>query len=235
MMLRLSLLLILSGLSFGAAPRADYCLDLDGASAGAQLQWNGGLQTLDGARQYTIEAWVRPRSQGGGGRGRIMDQQGSSFTFYLSDNGRLGLRPNREAGWQLSEENAVTFWKWQHVAVTYDGKLLRFFVEGKLLSATPVNGELNMTRKPVWIGNGLSEDSTYRGFDGWLDDLRVTAACRWKSNFKVPQRGEYIAPDPATVLYFTFDEGLAYSIALDYSTFNTELPINMPLRRVKSP
>lgn len=235
MILRSVLLLLLASWSYGAAPRVNYCLDLDGKSAGAQLQWVGGLHALDGAQQYTFEAWVRPRSQGGGGRGRILDQQGSSLTFYLSDNGRIGFRPNREAGWQLSEENAVTFWKWQHVAVTSDGKLLRFFVNGKLLSATPVNTTLNITRKPVWIGNGVGEDSTYRGFDGWLDDIRVSAACRWKADFKLPPRGEYEPPVSSTVLYLPFDEGLAHAIALDYSTYNTELPLSAPLKRVKAP
>lgn len=232
---RLVLILLCAGVAMGASPHVNYCLDLDGQTAGAQLQWLGGLYALDGAQQYTFEAWVRPRSQGGGGRGRILDQQGSSLTFYLSDKGRLGFRPNREAGWQLSEENAVSFWKWQHVAVTSDGRLLRFFVDGKLLTATPVNTTLNITRKPVWIGNGVGEDSTYRGFDGWLDELRVSNTCRWKANFAVPKRGVFDPPDSTTVLYLPLDEGFAYPIALDYSTYNNELPLAAPIRRVKAP
>lgn len=223
------------GITFAAQPHPNYCLDLDGKTSGAVLEQIAGIQSLNGASRYTFEAWVRPRSQGGGGRGRILDQEGSSLTFYLSDEGRLGFRPNRESGWQLSEANSISYWKWQHVAVTSDGKLLRFFVNGKLLTAIPTSTTLNITRKPVHIGTGLGDDNTPRGFDGWLDDVRVSDVCRWTKDFIPQQRGEYLAPNASTALYLPFDEGPAHSIALDYSTYNTELRIEEPLRRVKSP
>lgn len=235
MILRL-LFICCASLAAISSPRDhNFCLDLDGKTAGAKIEWLEGLQALNGARQYTFEAWVRPRTQGGGGRGRILDQENSSLTFYLSDEGRIGFRPNRETGWQLSEKNAVSYWKWQHVAVTSDGKLLRFFVNGKLLSATPVDPALSVTRKTLWIGNGVGEDNTNRGFDGWLDDIRVSNVCRWKADFKAPVQGAFNAPDATTILYLTFDEGPAYDLALDYSTYNTELRIASPLVRVKAP
>ncbi|MBK8129935.1 MAG: LamG domain-containing protein [bacterium] len=219
-----------------AEPRpVNYCLDLDGKTAGAKLENAGALFALNGATRYTFEAWVRPRTQGGGGRGRILDQEKSSLTFYLSDEGRIGFRPNRDVGWQLSEVNSVRYWTWQHVAVTADGKLLRFFVNGKLVTAVPVNTILSVNRRPISIGNGLGDDDTPRGFDGWLDDVRVSDVCRWTKEFTPPQRGRYSPPTSATVLYLPFDEGPAYDLALDYSTSNAELRISPPLTRVKAP
>ncbi len=222
-------------IALAAQPHANYCLDLDGKTSGAILGYAAGIQSLNGVSRYTFEAWVRPRTQGGGGRGRILDQEGSSLTFYLSDEGRIGFRANRESGWQLSEANSIKFWKWQHVAVTSDGKLLRFFVDGKLVTAVPTGTTLNITRKPVHIGNGIGEDNTARGFDGWLDEILVSDVCRWTKNFVPPQRGTYMAPSAATALYLPFDEGPAQSVALDYSTYNAEIIITEPLRRVKSP
>ncbi len=221
--------------ALAAQPHANYCLDLDGKSSGAVLDYASGIQSLNGVSRYTFEAWVRPRSQGGGGRGRILDQEGSSLTFYLSDEGRVGFRPNRESGWQLSEANSIKFWKWQHVAVTSDGKLLRFFVDGKLVTAIPTSTTLNITRKPVFVGTGLGEDNTARGFDGWLDEIRVSDVCRWTKDFTLPKRGEYTAPNVSTALYLPFDEGPAQSVALDYSTYNAEIKIVESVRRVKAP
>lgn len=218
-----------------AEPHANYCLDFDGKFSGAVLDFASGFQSLNGVSSYTFEAWVRPRSQGGGGRGRILDQEGSSLTFYLSDEGRVGFRPNRDSGWQLSEANSIQFWKWQHVAVSSDGKFLRFFVDGKLRTAIPTYTTLNITRKPVRIGTGIGEDNTTRGFDGWIDDIRISDICRWTSDFIPPQRGQYTAPNANTVLYLPFDDGLAQSVALDYSTYNGEIKIVEPLRRVRAP
>lgn len=225
----------LSTALFAAPVERNYCLDFDGKTSGAVLQNASAFYSLNGASRYTFEAWVRPRTQGGGGRGRILDQGKSSLTFYLSDEGRIGFRPNRDTGWQLSEQNSVKYWTWQHVAVTADGKLLRFFVNGKLVTAIPVNTTLSVNRKQIQIGNGVGEDDTPRGFDGWLDDLRVSETCRWTKDFTPPQRGKYIAPDATTALYMTFDEGPAHKLALDYTTGNAELLIEPPLVRVTSP
>jgi hypothetical protein len=231
----LLLRLLLCGLAVTQVRGAEYCLDLDGKSAGAQIEHIAGLQELNGAKEYTFEAWVRPRTQGGGGRGRILDQVSSSLTFYLSDEGRLGFRPNREVGWQLSNANSFKYWTWQHVAVTSDGNFLRFFVDGKLLTSTPTNTALVITKKPIHVGNGVGDDNSPRGFDGWLDDVRVSNVCRWKQDFVPSPHNEYVAPNSTTFLYLTFDEGPAYETALDYSTYNAELKIESPLRRVKTP
>jgi len=232
---RFILILFLCGVAVAQQPSVNYCLDLDGKTAGGVIEQIAGLKSLDGATRYTFEAWVRPRTQGGGGRGRILDQVTSSLTFYLSDEGRIGFRPNREVGWQLSNPNSIQFWKWQHVAVTSDGSLLRFFVDGKLLTAIPSNTTLNITRKAVHIGNGVGEDNTQRGFDGWLDEIRVSNVCRWTADFTPPGRSTFISPDASTILYLPFDEGPAYNVALDYTTYNAEMKIEKPLLRVRTP
>lgn len=182
--------ILLFDLAFAQHRSLNYCLDFDGKSADGRIERTVGLQSLNGAKNYTFEAWVRPRTQGGGGRGRILDQVSSSLTFYLSDEGRIGFRPNREVGWQLSNPNSIKFWEWQHIAVTSDGKYLRFFVNGKLLTATPSDAPLVITKKPIHVGNGVGEDNSTRGFDGWLDDIRVSNVCRWTKEFTPSLRGE---------------------------------------------
>lgn len=235
MRVRLLLGLIVLTASLAQAQPVNYCLDLNGKTAGAKIEQINGLKSLNGATRYTFEAWVRPRTQGGSGRGRILDQVTSSLTFYLSDEGRIGFRPNREVGWQLSNPNSIQFWTWQHVAVTSDGNMLRFFVNGRLLTAIPTNTKLDVTRKAVHVGNGIGQDSTHRGFDGWLDEIRVSDVCLWTADFTPPARSIFNPPDASTVLYLTFDEGPAYDVALDYSTYNTEMKIEKPLLRVRAP
>ncbi|NUO18634.1 LamG domain-containing protein [bacterium] len=227
--------LLAAALQTANAANSDYCLEFDGKNARAEVTQVTGIQSLNLAAKYTFEVWVRPRTQGGGGRGRILDQEGSSLTLYLSDEGRIGFRANRESGWQLSEAKSVSLWEWQHIAVTADGRFLRFFVDGKLVTAVPTNTALSITKKPLFIGNGVGEDNSPRGFDGWIDDVRISDHCLWTKDFTPPARGVFRESDPSTVLYFTFDEGPAHHVALDYSTYNAELEVESPMRRSRSP
>ncbi|MCB9357960.1 MAG: LamG domain-containing protein [Calditrichaeota bacterium] len=233
--MRLALMLLLLSFSFPAlSGETNYCFDFDGKESGAKLEQLDGLRSLNGTRSYTFEAWVRPRTQGGGGRGRILDQERSGLTFYLSDDARVGFRPSKDSGWQLSDKGVISFWTWQHVAVSSDGKLLRFFVNGKLITATPFDAALSITSKPVWIGNGVGEDDQPRGFDGWIDDIRVSAACLWTKDFSPPERGIFRPSVSSTVLDVTFDEGPAYKLALDYSTYNAEVLSDEDVRRASA-
>lgn len=225
------------GLALGSLSAGEItgCLELDGVESRAEIRGIEGFESLDGDSTFTFQAWIKPRTQGGAGRGRLLDQVGSSLTWYLSDEGRFGFRPNRTMGWQICDANAISYWKWQHVAVTSDGQVLRFFVNGELLNAIPGPTILSLTKKPVWIGNGEGEDKTARGFDGWLDDLLIESACRWTEDFTPPARGMMTEPDSSTVMAIPFDQLEGKSVALDQSAYNSVLNLKSGAALAREP
>ena len=60
--------------------------------------------------------------------------------------------------------------RWTHVAVTYDGAVLRLYVDGTRVSRQPTTGTLPRTSDPLWIG-GNHPYGEY--FDGLIDEVRV--------------------------------------------------------------
>jgi hypothetical protein len=206
----------------GRAAPSNYCLEFNGDSSVAIINTVEGLQTLNGADRFTFEAWIRPRTQGEGGRGRILQQVGGRLQWYLSDEASFGFRAGQKAGWRLSNPGAVRYWEWQHIAVSSDGVYMRYFVNGKQVNRLKKYIALEITDSPLWIGNGQGEDINLRGFDGWIDELRISKECLYPEEF-TPLR--HLAYDSTTVMLFHFDEDPTVPFALDETTYNAEIEL----------
>jgi hypothetical protein len=85
--------------------------------------------------------------------------------------------------------------RWTHVAVTYDGASVRFYVDGRLDSQHAAAGDFARVSVPLVIGNYLDPNSfsDFSGdlqvrpevnprylfpFDGLMDELRLSSVAR---------------------------------------------------------
>ena len=59
---------------------------------------------------------------------------------------------------------------WTHVALTYDGTMLRLYVNGTEVASRTASGQITASTSPLWIG-GNSPFGEY--FAGLIDDVRV--------------------------------------------------------------
>jgi len=212
-------LALLIPLFAAASGLPNYCLEFNGDSSAAIINTVEGLQSLNGTSKFTFEAWIRPRTQGDGGRGRILQQINGRLHWYLSDDASFGFRAGQNSGWRVSEKSAVRYWEWQHIAVASDGMYLRYFINGQQVYRAKKKIVLEITDGPLWIGNGYGEDMKLRGFDGWIDELRISTECLYPSEF-TPLR--HLAYDSTTVMLFHFDENPTVPFTLDETTFNAE-------------
>ena len=131
--------------------------------------------------QITVEAWVRAGSFSGEGDARrwLVNKNGSEWTeghyALVIDRDRPGAYLNIGGG----KENVFALWsdgprlqtnRWQHLGMTYDGKVLRLWVDGR-----PA-GELQVGRPRVPGTGGLAvgrRQDGYVRFRGSLDEIRV--------------------------------------------------------------
>lgn len=138
----------------------------------------------------TLSAWIRPRSFGGNGFGRIADKEDGAaqagWVAYATE-GRLVFRtwlgPDVNVAWESPGET-IALHRWTHVAITFDSQgsaLPQMFVDGvavELLEApeVPVVDVLpSDLDAPLTLGNRPTND---RRFDGILDELRLERAVR---------------------------------------------------------
>jgi hypothetical protein len=89
----------------------------------------------------------------------------------------------------------VQLQRWTHVAATFDGEVVRFFIDGRLDAQYATVGRIHATRAPLLVGNyfdvrrltGFSgdlrldtggDDNPYYAFEGLIDDLRLSNVAR---------------------------------------------------------
>ena len=189
----------------------------DGSSAefsgSSYLSVTGGSPSAipSGNDQYTIEAWVNPRSYSAA-QGIV--GWGSYGNTNQVNALRLGLDGRLVNYWSsndLTTETVVPLDTWTHVAATFDGTTRRMFVNGALVASDTPTGH-NVTSVDN-LTVGLTSDGEL--FDGYIDDVRVTKAARYVTDFTPPTM---VAPkgtvsvEGGSVVY-TPDRGISHAIA----------------------
>ena len=93
--------------------------------------------------------------------------------------------------------------RWTHVAVVYDGAVVRIFLDGDLDAQFASPGAIRPTQAPVLIGNSfdtraltgfegdlhpeLADPTPYYAFQGRIDELRISRAARATFPTKSPR------------------------------------------------
>lgn len=143
----------------------------------------GDLDSLDGAKAISVEAWVRWIDPPNGFRGvaaALRKEQVFAFgTGWIGDNSASdGQRKARfwihtDNGWSHSDNGTtnVDDGRWHHVVGTYDGEYLRIYVDGIQESYRKVGRVvLSSNANPLFIG---SAGGGGEFFPGAIDEAAV--------------------------------------------------------------
>jgi hypothetical protein len=128
--------------------------------------------SLDLNTGMTLEAWVRPTSNGST-RTVIYKERSSglSYALFSSDadaDPRTTVRTNVSVsanGSTLLRTNV-----WTHLAATYDGSTLRLFVDGVEVDSTPSGLPMAVSAGPLRIGGNSIRGEYFRGL---IDEVRI--------------------------------------------------------------
>ena len=128
----------------------------------------------------TVSAWIKT-SDTDGFWNRIVDKDwrkgydlnlGGDY-YGKKARGKLGFEDPED---YVSSDRALADNQWHHVAGTFDGKVLRCYLDGKEKSQSLKTSR--RLRKNSWdlcIGNTVAEDSTgeFIAYDGLIDEVRI--------------------------------------------------------------
>ena len=150
-----------------------YCLEFDGVRNFVDCGRNA---SLDLHEALTLEAWVFPTSRVEGEPGIL----GKHFNSYL-----LSYYADGQCWWYVSSggnnaKSLLTPGSWHHVVGTFDGKLLRLYLDGKLANANPSKFPTIKPGRNFFLGCVLGDaeatDPNYGRtafFPGQIDEVKV--------------------------------------------------------------
>lgn len=161
--------------------------------------------------RFTIECWVR-----GSAAGRLRVRRSAIVTRSARTSG-FGLFWSRAdkglpyaavvlrgPGFTVLPARKAWRWeRWTHLALSFDGARVRFFVNGSLHHQVATRNPLLTGAEPLLIG--AQPDSRKRPsamFNGRIDELRLSSIARYTRAFS-PKR--YHKDDDNTVLLLRFD------------------------------
>jgi Concanavalin A-like lectin/glucanases superfamily len=149
----------------------------------------GGAVTFDGVNDWvtvadsnsldlttgmTLMGWVSPTSVSGSWRTVIFKEGGAGSMDYSLYAGEDAAKPIGQV-YIGGEQNAIgpatlPLAAWTHLAVTYDGAVLRLFVNGTQVATRSISGQITPTTGALRIG-GNSIWSEW--FQGAVDEVRI--------------------------------------------------------------
>src|SRR5262249_21135188 len=129
--------------------------------------------TLDLTNAMTMEAWVRPSSVSNFTSVLMKERSGGlSYALYASDGANSPPAAYISSGSDRSGRatSVLPLNTWSHLAATYDGSNINFYVNGVLAGSASASGNITTSTGALRFG-GNSIWGEY--FSGLIDEIRV--------------------------------------------------------------
>jgi hypothetical protein len=171
------------------------------------------------APQLTVEAWVNlPLLPADADPRRwVVNKNGNEWTdghyALMVYGGKIGAYLNIGGG----EKNSIAVWsetdvlkvnQWHHLVMTYDGAILKVFLDGKLSASKEVNKPRTTGNTVVAIGR---RQDAYNYFQGLIDEVRIYSralpSTEITEHFAKPEETAK-KTDDKLALYRGFDENI---------------------------
>lgn len=154
---------------------------------GSALNFNGSssMVTIADANHFdltngmTIEAWVRPTSINGWETVVLKESSDDlAYALYADNNGNDAGQPRRpnvsirqgDTTYMANGSSQLPINTWTHLAATYDGSVLREYVNGALSGSTTQSGSINTSSGALRIGGNTIWNEW---FNGRIDEVRI--------------------------------------------------------------
>lgn len=147
----------------------------------------GGYVVVDSTKKLeletlSIEAWVKVEESTGKWQGMVCKQQAGctnrNYGIWVHvDKSVLHAQigANGACAFSIDGTTVITDNKWHHLAFTYDGKMGRVYVDGKLETESP-NAESFQSNDPITIGVPNLDNAN--GLKGIIDEIRISNVAR---------------------------------------------------------
>jgi len=166
-------------LSFPLACTGTQCptVGVSGIASSTAIQFTGANKFLyandssyiEPGQALTLEVWIKPTA--GPNYYSIVVTKGLNYEVTITNNGglRMGITNASSTRLVVDTVKTITMSEWNHLALTYDGVMIRSYVNGVKVGEKAQTGAIRNDNSTLLIGN---LNNVYPFF-GTMDDLKV--------------------------------------------------------------
>jgi AraC-like DNA-binding protein len=132
--------------------------------------------------------------------------------------------------WNYNPGSAIEMNQWSHIAGTYDGEFIKFYLNGELVDSKPTSGVINWDHRPSHLHIGAFKDfNEVHLFDGQIDEVRIWNATRSASEIKEFKNQKIDPAEEDLLAYYNFDKlNMDNGIIPDLSKHKLNGRLNIP-------
>ncbi|MEA3505696.1 MAG: LruC domain-containing protein [Bacteroidota bacterium] len=143
------------------------CLKFDGINDYVAVS---NAQNLNPSQEITIMAWAKTSENKTAKIAQKGDWDGHGIWQDKWNGWKCGIRLATNKSHSIKWGNGVpVFDEWYHIALSYNGSVLKLFVNGQLTNTKAVSGTLKVNNRAFSIG---SDNGAQKFFKGSIDDVR---------------------------------------------------------------
>ncbi len=141
------------------------------------LDCGNGASLNIGGNRLSLSAWIKPNAISGNAIISKSYNAAHSAPYYAwvlyTVSSALHCRIDTAA----ATRGALSLGAWQHVAATYDGTVIAYYIDGLPVGTLAKSGNLLVTERHVRIG-GRHTTALAEFFNGAIDEVRLSSAAR---------------------------------------------------------
>jgi hypothetical protein len=159
----------------------------------------------------TIEMTIVPRAHAGKGESRQLWSLAGKLDLKQYEQNLTWefFHPNGTPRFEAVQLRDMPLGKPLRIAGVSTGKVLRLYINGKLVKSHVLKNTLPNNRPPMIPAGWGDGTNNYRPFDGTIDEIRISKTIRYDSDYQPVDRFE---KDEDTLALYHCDEGSGKSI-----------------------
>ncbi len=194
----------------------DYCLQFDGVSSRVRYDYDGSLDALNGASDYTIEVWVKPTDAAIHNKVVLRRWGQFSITLFQDANRRVYFTANGATNHYVnSQYNVININEWNHIVVMSNSTddYTRLYVNG--VDVTGAYSDGSPTTAPAYTLNDPGTSANfYIGYGGagtvpaaYIDKVRIKNIADDLGNLQTSITDPDYTVDANTLALYKINEG----------------------------
>lgn len=190
--------------SFNPEVIPGYALDLDGGEY-VEMAYSYEMNP----EEFTVSFWVRAEDGQGTFRALVTSRSVTKgYMFYASDDDHWEFWTRDGTSTSNKVEGPeIVLNEWVHIAGTYDGTDMCFYVNGELSGTLSSVSFTPNSYYPLRIGAGNTEGTADYFFNGKIDEVRIWNKARTADEIREDMHIALLGSESNLVSYWQFNEG----------------------------